>query len=158
MVSDDSDKALDDVKQQMPWTAKIAAYSIGHWLKSLNEGERMTFFTSILIYVLKLDFLDGMRTTIGGVASVLFGIALIGLAAAGNEQGSVEKGVAAIVAGITIIGAAAKADKAIAATKAAAVLNVSKAPTDRVGQVAIDHALKVVTSPANEAVPLTVKS
>lgn len=165
-MSNDSDGALEEVKERTPFLAKLGLYAVGRWLKGLSEGERMDLAIKILAYALKLDFWDGYRGYIAGVGSLLSGVSLILLAAGNNEHGSVELGVGAILFGIKSLSDAAKADKQIQATKAAAVLNVAmsnpgagptpSAPSlvDGVTKGAIAHALSVVRSPTMSPVPL----
>lgn len=102
----------------MPLSIQFAFWGIGRWLKSMGTEERMEVLISAISYVLKLDFLDGYRTTIAGVASMLSGLTLLAFAAAGDPRGDVKTGMEALLAGMALIGHAGKADKQLAELKA----------------------------------------
>jgi len=95
----------------MPWSVRFAIWGICRWFGGLTKGERMDVLISTLIYLIRLEFLDGYRTVLSGVGSIIFGIALIALAAGNDPRGDVKEGIAAIIIGVGIIGHAGKLEK-----------------------------------------------
>ena len=124
----DRDKHLADVKSTMSYLQQFAALGVIRWFNGLTKGEKMKALTGIIGYVLKMDFFDGYRGYLTGIAAILGGLAVLVLYASGNPEAHVEVGIGAVLFGLKALSDAGKADKQIEATKAAAVLNVALAP------------------------------